>query len=833
MADEILQNSQDGDIQSEPTDHAASKGSNGVKTVGRMAKKGAEKAADRLAKDGKAGTQYKSDDFTFEQKKKPIKTDLNDAEKKRKAHLEKKQREGYLSGAEQKELDVLKQTEKKAKAGAKEAQRIKTLKAKRNFAEYNAKGFEFGSDTYFNPDPVKKGRKIKNLATERLSRQANAFADDIVQGDEDNWGGEAAVKTKQNVKGTYDFLSGTTKNIGDKVKSGLRKKAGSEGKKQFKSDTEYLYQDFLGKSAKKGGEAAKKSAEKAAKEAQKRKVRRDYAKALAQSGKAAADTSKAAMWATGTAGTTTAAATTTGAATTTTAASAGAAVGTGGTSLIIELVLVAIAVVIILLVIAILIFVLLTAFTGTVATTSVLSATSYHTERSDLDDTEEYITSLELALEDKINSIEDDYPDYDEYEYDLVEIGHDAFDLSNYLNAKYPSGYTFADIKAELDTLFDGMYELTLESRTETRTRYPECHCDHCHDECGEHCDCEDPEDYEVEILSVKLTKKDLTAIADSNLTEDEKLLYEAFEDTGGLIQVFGSPLHTDWLHSIGRNYGSSRNPSSGDIENHKGIDVNVAAGTEVYAATRGTVTAVGNNSTWGNYISIKKSSGEVIKFAHLQSVSVSVGDTVTDKSVIGLTGTTGTECNGLPQLHIETLDADGNYMNPVFALESYSGSSATSSSPGYGNSSVPTTNRVEMGLPTEYASGDVEDLISFSEQFIGTPYVWGGSSPGGFDCSGFVSYCVRESGYYPSMQRTDAQGIYETYCTPVSASEAQAGDLIFFKGTNSNSPNTITHVGIYCGNGVMLHAGSPINYCNINTSYWTQHLYGYGHIGL
>ena len=816
MADEILQNSQDGDLQSEPTDHATSKGVNGIKNVGRMAKKGAEKAADR------------SDDFIFKQKKKPIKTDLNDAEKKRKAHLEKKQREGYLSGAEQKELDVLKQTEKKAKAGAKaEAQRIKTLKAKRNFAEYNAKGFEFGSDTYFNLDPVKKGRKIKNLATERLSRQANAFADDIVGGDEDNWGGEAAVKTKQNVKGTYDFLSGTTKKIGEKVKSGLRKKAGSEGKKQFKSDTEYLYQDFLGKSTKKGGEAAKKSAEKAAKEAQKRKVRRDYAKALAQSGKAAADTtSKAAMWATGTAGTTTAAATTTGAAATTTATSAGAAVGTGGTSLIIELVLVAIAVVIILLVIAILIFVLLTAFTGTVATTSVLSATSYHTERSDLDDTEEYITSLELALEDEINSIESTHPDYDEYKYNLASIGHNAFDLSNYLNSKYPSGYTFADIKSVLDSLFDEMYDLTLESKTETRTRT----VTHHDDETGE--PYTEEEEYEVEVLYVTLTKKELTSIADANLTDDEKLLYEAYEDTGGLIQVFGSPLHTDWLHSIGRNYGSSRNPSSGDIENHKGIDVNVAAGTEVYAATRGTVTAVGNNSTWGNYISIKNSSGQVIKFAHLQSVSVSVGDTVTDKSVVGLTGTTGTECNGLPQLHIETLDAEGNYINPVFALGRYSGSSS-SSAPSYGNSSVPTTNRVEMGLPTEYASGDVEDLISFSEQFIGTPYVWGGSSPGGFDCSGFVSYCVRESGYYPSIQRTDAQGIYETYCTPVSASEAQAGDLIFFKGTNSNSPNTITHVGIYCGNGVMLHAGSPINYCNINTSYWTQHLYGYGHIGL
>ena len=789
--------------------------------IGNMAKKVAEETADKLAKAEKMGFQYSLNDSLHRQTHKQTKTSLNESEKKRKIHLEKKQREGYLSNSEAKELIVLKQSEKKAKAGAKaEAQRIKTLKAKGKLKGFNLKEYEFKGDTFFKLDKVspKKKKRRKYSLPEHLSRQASLFADDIIRGDDDNWGGEAAVKTKQTVKGTYDFLSGTTKYAKDSIELKKYRNAIKEEKKLFKADTEYLHQDFLEKNALKGGKQ-KKAAEKAAKEAQKRKIRRDYAKKLAK--KNAENGAKAVGTTVNTVNTVSVGASATGTGTTV----AATATGTGATAATGYGIILIIAVVIIIIFILILLLgVLLMGISGTAASFgSAANAVSYHTDRADIEMTEDYITSLELELENTINSIETDNPGYDEYKYNLVDIGHNSFDLANYMNALYPDGYTFEDVQSELDLLFDEMYDLTLESKTETRTRTYT-------NENGDTV----KEEYKVDVLYVTLTKKDLVNIANDNLNEDQKLQYSAFKDTGGLTQIFMSPLKMDWINSIGRNYGTSRNPSTNEIEDHKGIDVNAPAGTDVYSGVwKGTVLEVGYSDSFGNYISIKRDAGEVIKFAHLQSVNVSAGDAVNSKTVIGTVGNTGSECNGQYQVHIETLDSEGNYMNPVFAINGYFKGIETSYSSSYSSSPVTTKNRVDMGLPTEYASGDVEGLISFAEQFIGTPYLWDGSDPDeGFDCSGYVSYCVRESGYYP-MQRTDAQSIYELYCIPVEPDEAQPGDLVFFKGTNSDSPNTITHVGIYCGNGVMLHAGSPVNYCNINTSYWTRHLYGYGHIGL
>jgi cell wall-associated NlpC family hydrolase len=82
----------------------------------------------------------------------------------------------------------------------------------------------------------------------------------------------------------------------------------------------------------------------------------------------------------------------------------------------------------------------------------------------------------------------------------------------------------------------------------------------------------------------------------------------------------------------------------------------------------------------------------------------------------------------------------------------------------------------------------------------------------------------------FPSGTYT-AQGVYDA-CVPISASEAKAGDLIFFTGTYDNG-RTVTHVGIYAGNGSMLHSGSPVKYSNINTPYWQQHFYSFGRYGV
>ena len=115
--------------------------------------------------------------------------------------------------------------------------------------------------------------------------------------------------------------------------------------------------------------------------------------------------------------------------------------------------------------------------------------------------------------------------------------------------------------------------------------------------------------------------------------------------------------------------------------------------------------------------------------------------------------------------------------------------------------------------------------LITEAEKYLGFPYVWGGSSPAtSFDCSGFVSYVLTNSGVC-NTGRLGAQGLYNI-STPVSASNVKPGDLVFFVGTY-DTPG-VSHVGIYVGNNMMIHCGDPISYSNLNSSYWQAHFYAY-----
>ncbi len=119
--------------------------------------------------------------------------------------------------------------------------------------------------------------------------------------------------------------------------------------------------------------------------------------------------------------------------------------------------------------------------------------------------------------------------------------------------------------------------------------------------------------------------------------------------------------------------------------------------------------------------------------------------------------------------------------------------------------------------------------LIQEAEKYLGYPYQWGGSSPStSFDCSGFVYWVLNQSGN-ANFGRTTAQGIFNQ-CAVVSPSEAKPGDLIFFQGTYSTT-ETVTHIGIYVGDGMMIHAGDPIGYASVNSSFWSSHFYSYGRI--
>ena len=136
-------------------------------------------------------------------------------------------------------------------------------------------------------------------------------------------------------------------------------------------------------------------------------------------------------------------------------------------------------------------------------------------------------------------------------------------------------------------------------------------------------------------------------------------------------------------------------------------------------------------------------------------------------------------------------------------------------------------TNRPpEHEVPESYLDDETfAAILKEAEKYLGFPYVWGGSSPStSFDCSGFVSYVYNQCGW--SFGRLGAQGLYNI-CSRTSS--PRPGDLVFFVGTYDTAG--ISHVGIYVGDGWMLHCGDPVSYANLNSSYWQSHLYAYGRL--
>jgi len=135
-----------------------------------------------------------------------------------------------------------------------------------------------------------------------------------------------------------------------------------------------------------------------------------------------------------------------------------------------------------------------------------------------------------------------------------------------------------------------------------------------------------------------------------------------------------------------------------------------------------------------------------------------------------------------------------------------------------------------DYDVPAEYLTDtQFANMLREAEKYLGYPYVWGGSNPStSFDCSGFVSYVINNCGNGWNVGRQTANGLLSN-CSRVSSSDAKPGDLIFFKGTYD--VQGASHVGIYVGDGMMLHCGNPIQYTSVNSSYWTDHYYTYGRL--
>ena len=121
-------------------------------------------------------------------------------------------------------------------------------------------------------------------------------------------------------------------------------------------------------------------------------------------------------------------------------------------------------------------------------------------------------------------------------------------------------------------------------------------------------------------------------------------------------------------------------------------------------------------------------------------------------------------------------------------------------------------------------ASGAVsvgQQLVELAKQYIGTPYVWGGTTTSGFDCSGYTRYVYAQLGY--SIKRTAAQQL--TNGTPVT--DLQLGDLVFFNNTYSSSL-AATHVGIYIGDNQFIHAAAGgVKITDLSDSFYASRYVG------
>lgn len=134
--------------------------------------------------------------------------------------------------------------------------------------------------------------------------------------------------------------------------------------------------------------------------------------------------------------------------------------------------------------------------------------------------------------------------------------------------------------------------------------------------------------------------------------------------------------------------------------------------------------------------------------------------------------------------------------------------------------------------IPQELLDADpaFAALMEEANKYVGYPYVWGGSNPRtSFDCSGFVSWVFTETGV-SNTGRKGATGLYKL-CTEVAAEDARPGDLVFFKGTMGPDVPGVTHVGIYVGNGWMIHCGDPIGYADLTQGKWPKRFFTFGRL--
>ena len=451
---------------------------------------------------------------------------------------------------------------------------------------------------------------------------------------------------------------------------------------------------------------------------------------------------------------------------------------------------------------------------------SSVVGSSYLAEDSDINNASLIYTEWETDLQIQINNAASDNPGYDEYRYNVADIGHDPFELMAYLTAVYQD-FTYAQAEAALRQIFAEQYNLSLVPEVEIRTRTETRTDTYTDPDTGEtYTDTYEVEvEYEWHILNINLSAQSFSNVIYPRMNTDQREMFELYMQTKGNRQYISNPFNFNWLPNVTSYYGWRVHPISGEKNNHRGIDIGVPIGTDIMAGMDGVVVSTGYDAGgYGYYIVVENDKGVQARFAHCDSILAVVGQEVTKETVIAKSGNTGNSTG--PHLHLEVIK-DGEYLNPLYFAETGDDGSGRIPPGAPGGITFPEYS----GEPVNAA--DFAAMMAEAERHLGKRYVFGANGPDNFDCSSFVCWVLDRSGVYP-MSRTTAQGLFNI-STPVSPADARPGDLIFFHSTYSTA-STVTHVGIYTGSG-MIHAGDPIQYTTIDSTYWQNHFYAFGRI--
>ena len=293
------------------------------------------------------------------------------------------------------------------------------------------------------------------------------------------------------------------------------------------------------------------------------------------------------------------------------------------------------------------------------------SSVSYLADDNVINQAELTYTEWETDLQLEINRMESTHRGYDEYRYDVDEIGHDPHVLMAYLTAVY-GDFTSSQAEVAMRNLFDSQYHLTLTEEVERRTHTESATNPTTHQQTTTNVA------YDYKILNVKLTSVSLESIVSGRVNSEQRETCDTLLTTKGCRQyvknVFGS---TNWLSSVTSYYGYRVHPVSGVKDYHTGVDIGMPQGTVIRAGHDGVVTVAGNSGGYGLCVIIEGDTptGKTLmtRYAHCSQLLVAAGANVHAGDVIAKVGSTGTSTG--PHLHLEVL-LDGHYLNPLYFAE-------------------------------------------------------------------------------------------------------------------------------------------------------------------